>query len=359
VSRHRRGFTLIELLVVIAVIAVLIALLLPAVQAAREAARRMQCNNKLKQIGLALHNYHDVHGSFPMGASLGVYSLPGTYQAKQNLSIHAAILPQLGETAIYNAFNFYWGCEDSPGILVYQIQMTAQTAQVKAFLCPSDPYSGKANSNGTHNTNNYYGSVGTTTWLSNVVNSAPTLTNTLCSGLFTFQRSYGFRDCTDGTSSTLAFSESTVGNPNQSYKQKNIGLNNVVAVPAAALLFDALTNPKAAAQGIAACTDAWSNGNGSRIDAQRGANWAHGAMAFTLFNTVVTPNDQQDQWTHCSNTLSGALATYSNADSWHPGGVNCLVGDGSVRFFKDSTDKRVWWAVGTKAAGEVISSDSY
>src|SRR5262245_13182261 len=106
-SHRRSGFTLIELLVVIAIIAVLIALLLPAVQAAREAARRMQCVNNLKQIGLALHNYHDVNGTFPMGAGSGWYTLSAPYyNSKHNWSIHAAILPQLGQVPLYNAINF-------------------------------------------------------------------------------------------------------------------------------------------------------------------------------------------------------------------------------------------------------------
>src|SRR5437899_9766695 len=100
----RVGFTLIELLVVIAIIAVLIALLLPAAQAAREAARRSQCVNNLKQIGLALHNYHDVNGSFPMGAGSGMWDT-NVYQAKQGWSIHAAILPQLADMPRTNAIN--------------------------------------------------------------------------------------------------------------------------------------------------------------------------------------------------------------------------------------------------------------
>jgi len=355
----RRAFTLIELLVVIAIIAVLIALLLPAVQAAREAARRAQCTNNLKQIGLALHNYHQVHDAFPMGAGYGwVTTTPPFYQAKQNISPHVALLPFLELTSIYNTFNLNWGIEDSSGTLPYQIQRTAQTAQVKAFLCPSDPYSGKANNNGTPNTNNYYGCVGTSTWFSNSNTSAASLANTQSSGFFTWQRSYGIRDCTDGTTNTVAFSEAVVGNPQQVKKQRNIGLNSVSAIPAGALLQDASANPPVTLQGIQACSAAWQGGTGN-IDTQRGQNWAHGAMAFTLFNTVVTPNDTQNEWTHCSNTGSGSLATYSNADSWHSGGVNTCMGDGSVRFIKASISQRVWWAIGTRGNGEVISADAY
>src|SRR5262245_48806032 len=121
---RRRGFTLIELLVVIAIIAVLIALLLPAVQAAREAARRAQCVNNLKQIGLALHNYHSVHNVFAMGCSSGMWSDPVTYNVKQNLSVHALILPFLEQTQVYNSLNFNWGCEDSTATLCYWINIT-------------------------------------------------------------------------------------------------------------------------------------------------------------------------------------------------------------------------------------------
>ena len=82
-------------------------------------------------------------------------------------------------------------------------------------------------------------------------------------------------------------------------------------------------------------------------------------MAFTLFNTIVTPNSTQDQWTHCSNVDSGALGVYSNVDSYHPGGVNILMADGSVRFIKDGINQRSWWSLGTKAGGEVVSADAY
>jgi prepilin-type N-terminal cleavage/methylation domain-containing protein len=109
--RDRSGFTLIELLVVIAIIAVLIALLLPAVQAAREAARRAQCVNNLKQIGLALHNYHQVNDCFPLGVSLNLYTPPSTYRAKNSWGHFGGLLPFLEAQSLYNAANFTFGVE--------------------------------------------------------------------------------------------------------------------------------------------------------------------------------------------------------------------------------------------------------
>jgi prepilin-type N-terminal cleavage/methylation domain-containing protein/prepilin-type processing-associated H-X9-DG protein len=358
-SVRRRGFTLIELLVVIAIIAVLIALLLPAVQAAREAARRTQCVNNLKQIGLALHNYHDSNDCFPMGCSSGLWSGLGVYNVKQNLSPHVALLPYLGQTPLYNAFNFSWGCEDSTSVLCYAIQATAQNAQLSSFICPSDPNAGKPDHNNTTNTNNYYACVGTTTnWpLIGNMNLNTKAINWPSTGLFTLQQPYGIRDATDGTSNTIAFSEAVVGNQSLVARQKLIGLNTVSAL-APALLADCRTNVPATLAGLQACNQAWSSGSGV-VDKQRGENWAHGCMAMTLFNTVASPNAYNDAWTHCSNISSTALSALSNADSQHPGGVNCLMGDGSVKFIKDSINQPIWWGLGTRAGNEVISSDAF
>jgi prepilin-type N-terminal cleavage/methylation domain-containing protein len=151
---RRRGFTLIELLVVIAIIAVLIALLLPAVQAAREAARRAQCVNNLKQMGLAIHNYHNVNNVFPMGCTSAIYDATLVFNVKQNLSAHAAMLPFLELSSLYNALNFNWGCEDDNTQLCYKINSTGTNAAVSAFMCPSDPKAGSPDHNRTTNTNN-------------------------------------------------------------------------------------------------------------------------------------------------------------------------------------------------------------
>jgi prepilin-type N-terminal cleavage/methylation domain-containing protein/prepilin-type processing-associated H-X9-DG protein len=360
-GHSRRGFTLIELLVVIAIIAVLIALLLPAVQAAREAARRSQCVNNMKQIGLALHNYHDNNTTFPMGCSSGMYSGIGVYSIKQNFGPHAAMLPFLGETPIYNAINFNWGCEDSTSVLCYKINSTAQNAQIKVFVCPSDPNAGVPDHNNASNTNNYYASIGTTMNFSQInakgLNKA-SLGNWPTTGLFTLQQSYGINSVTDGSSNTIAFAEAVVGNQSLQMHKKLIGFNTVGALKSS-LLADAESNPQLALAGLQACAQVWKTGSGGSIDRARGENWAHGCMAMTLFNTVATPNIYADEWTHCSSISSSALADLSNSDSYHSGGVNVLMTDGSVKFIKDSINRLTWWALGTKGNGEVISASNY
>jgi prepilin-type N-terminal cleavage/methylation domain-containing protein/prepilin-type processing-associated H-X9-DG protein len=368
-SCQRRGFTLIELLVVIAIIGVLIALLLPAVQAAREAARRSQCVNNMKQIGLAIHNYHQVHDCFPMGVSLNMYSL-GYWRAKNSWGHFGLLLPFLEQQPVYNAANFNWGVEEgSPGSSIpIDVNGTAADSQISVFVCPSDPRGGNGGSisfynNNDRDTSNYYGCVGATTSLS-VPNGVDTGTiqfiptanfpSTASTGIFTFQAVYRIADVVDGTSNTIAYSEGVV-NPSTSGRGLwYIGVNNVGMDPNARQL-DIRNNLPVVQAAIALCDQSWKTGGS--FDLQKGRDWAHGCMTQTLFNTVVTPNAKK--WTHCSNTGSTTMAPFSNANSFHPGGVNTLLADGSVRFIKDSVNQQTWWGLGTRASGEVISSDSY
>jgi prepilin-type N-terminal cleavage/methylation domain-containing protein/prepilin-type processing-associated H-X9-DG protein len=361
VAPRRQGFTLIELLVVIAIIAVLIALLLPAVQAAREAARRMQCVNNLKQIGLGLHNYHESNGCFPMGSgnpTMGPNGNPAPI-AKQGPSALAAILPQLGEVPLYNAINFNFGMADNTTYPAFQVNQTAQRTQVKNFLCPSDPNAPISLDTSTATGNNcYFASIGATTDTYGSAGSSGVNWSTVpYTGLFAHQQVKTIASVTDGTSNSIAFAESTVGAATEVKKQKLIGLVSV-GIPAAAVQQNAFSNPAGILTGIQACTNAWQGGSGS-VDVQRGDSWFHGSMAMTLFNTVVTPNGESDGWTYCSDTGSGSASRFSNSDSYHPGGVNVLLTDGSVRFIKDSVNRNTWWALGTIAGGEVLSSDSY
>jgi prepilin-type N-terminal cleavage/methylation domain-containing protein/prepilin-type processing-associated H-X9-DG protein len=365
---RRRGFTLIELLVVIAIIAVLIALLLPAVQSAREAARRIQCTNNLKQIGLGLHNYHQATNSFPLGVSLNMYTLPNTFRAKNSWGHFGMMLPYMELTTIYNAANFNWGVEEgqSPDSVVQAINFTAAESQIGLFLCPSDPLAGNGGSSQTDisgntisdkDTSNYYGCVGTTTSVS-VANGVDTTTISTwqqpSNGIFTFQLVYAISGCTDGTSNTIAYSESVMNPSNTGPNVTWEGLTNVGLDPTF-LQLDPRSTPGLIQAAIATCDQAWQSGGS--FDNQRGRDWAHGSMSQTLFNTLVPPNGRK--WTHCSNTGSTVLCPISNVSSYHSGGANTLMADGSVRFMKSSVAQTVWWSLGTRNGGEVISSDSY
>jgi prepilin-type N-terminal cleavage/methylation domain-containing protein/prepilin-type processing-associated H-X9-DG protein len=382
--KTRRGFTLIELLVVIAIIAVLIALLLPAVQAAREAARRSQCVNNLKQIGLALHNYHQTADKFPPGHGESADQLAyadKAYAGWTEWSAQAMMLPYLEQGPVYNAINFaYCG-----GYNYGQVSNgTAWSSIVASYLCPSDNNAGAGGmpAPGTNppNTNSYRASVGTTSlpgWNNgpgyggcqpdplNIAGGTPGC-QPFSTGMFCYWFAFGIRDCTDGTSNTVAYSESLVGDPNNaSVFHRN---NSVTGVTAAQIadVQDVSAIPTATlTTALQACTAAYragaTNGN-TNISNANGSRWGWGALTMSMFHTIVTPNSKQYPWNSCRSSCAGCGpddSSYSNAQSNHPGGVNVLFTDGSVKFVKDSVSAQTWMALGTRGNGEVVSADSY
>jgi prepilin-type N-terminal cleavage/methylation domain-containing protein/prepilin-type processing-associated H-X9-DG protein len=356
----RRGFTLIELLVVIAIIAVLIALLLPAVQAAREAARRAQCVNNLKQFGLGMHNYHSVNSVFPMGASLCNYPYSGStalFTTWNNWSAHAMMLNFLEQAPLYNSINF--SMEGRGSDYASAANSSAYNAKLNLFLCPSDTNGGRVNDNC------YYGSVGPTTNAGSDVpprggspgtnNSDPT------SGVFAFRISYSLADITDGSSNTIAFSEGQAG-PSQQIVTPGAMIMNA-GLSGNAYFLSAFQNAPLVLADLQTCTNQYVNSNSGNISVGHGHDWGIGGMGATLFNTVAPPNSRQYPWaacrTDCNGGCDGASMDYSNAQSYHAGGVNVLLADGSVKFLKNTVALYVYWGLGTRAGNETISGDSF
>jgi len=345
--RRARAFTLIELLVVIAIIAVLIALLLPAVQAAREAARRMQCANNLKQIGLAIHNYHTATNCFPLGGSLSQCDNTGQALNWTSWSAQALMLPYLEQNPLYNAINFNWAatyCQPAQAI-----NSTAYNTRVSAYLCPSD---GNA---GVVRINSYYACSGPSNFGDSVGQSA---------GIFDMQTKFSIADVTDGTSGTIAFAEALVGDASSF---SNLLRNNSTVDggnPGGTRYLSPSLNYAAVFAGVAVC-DAAMRANaspGQSTSNTRGDRWGYASPGANLFNNIITPNSKDHPWSTCRFDSAGAAADdarYANAQSNHPGGVNVTMADGSVRFIKDAINGPTWWALGTRNMGEVISSDAF
>jgi prepilin-type N-terminal cleavage/methylation domain-containing protein/prepilin-type processing-associated H-X9-DG protein len=335
--RRGRGFTLIELLVVIAIIAVLIALLLPAVQAAREAARRMQCTNNLKQLGLAMHNYNNTIGTFPIGlmgfrspaygtAANGGGNGTGFYPS--GTSVNNArrtwawlILPYLEQTTLANAINYSLEFNN-------HVHDTAVRIIPGTLLCPSDPNMGfvdvgsypvrKVNYMANWgNTQYYQGNSGDPMSLGAAA-FIPNESVQFLGAPFAADKSFGLQTITDGTSNTLLMGEVKVGLPNGNSQDHR---GDVFNDDFNGCMFNGYAPPNS-----------------------RFPDNANGGCQYPWQTNPPCTNNKP---------------TFNLARSYHPGGVNAALCDGSVKFFKDSTNVNTWRGLSTTQGGEVLSADSY
>ncbi|MBA3313266.1 MAG: DUF1559 domain-containing protein [Planctomycetota bacterium] len=300
-SRSRRGFTLIELLVVIAIIAVLIALLLPAVQMAREAARRTQCRNNLKQIGLALHNYHDVHLCFPFGQG-------GTGNKYSAIS---QMLPFLEQGPLFNSIDFSKDMLDP-------LNDAPRAVELALLRCPSDQENTQSASGGAIN---YYPNKG-----SNIL-----WQSTSADGLIYRGSKTRFRDVTDGTSTTAAFSERLLTD----------GSNGVVSPRADVFL--ATSNPSTSDEAVQMCDAVDINNLANQFPIFMGAPWMDGKHGYLHVNG---PNTRS-----CGFFPTKASMPPS---SQHTGGVCLLMTDGAVHFASNSINIGIWRALGTRSGKEAV-----
>ncbi len=364
---RRVAFTLVELLVVIAIIGILIALLLPAVQAAREAARRSQCSNNLKQLGLSLHNYHDTYKAFPslkQGTTMGPWNNDRGGEAQCNrgfLSGFAVLLPFMEQQAIYDQMTAPASGYPAWGPVPWYGTFDPWRPSIAGLLCPSDPDSkGSDPDYERYGNTNYNLCVGDeisdTIWWS--ANGTGVRKPRGLFGHFSFTNMASIKD---GTSNTIAMSEQVVSTQRN---RTDIHGNYVQGAS-----IDG-TNP--AGQCLVYKGPGTSITGTTNVYHIRGVHWAWGAFVNCGFNTVLPPNS-----VGCTNgTSEWGDRHIMPPDSYHPGGVNGLLADGSTRFFSSTIDTGnlsspepsqqpapntggrspygVWGALGSRSGGEPV-----
>ncbi len=337
-SRSTRGFTLIELLVVIAIIAVLIALLLPAVQSAREAARRSQCVNNLKQIGLALHNYvSSLNAMPPAKIYSGSCTTGNPGGLVLNTTVFTMILSSLEQTALYNAYNFSqassnaaWEAPNTNVVGSAYVNTTVVGVLVASYWCPSDQQPTVVNDTNTANSNAY--------WRQNAMRSNYLVSSSV----------YDDYSCPGATGSGL---------PNQYYR--GAFYNDISTAPAE--IRDGMSNTFLAGESVQ---------GPSHYSSSYGPYWGCGTHTSVQGYIPLLASTASYQAAFAPNGYTGyiypTVAVYQQKlpyawvfSSFHPGGVNMVMGDGSVRFIKNSISHFAWGGMATIAGGEIISADSF
>jgi len=340
--RPRSAFTLIELLVVIAIIAILIGLLLPAVQKVRDAAARTQCQNNLKQIGLAIHNYESAYNVFPFGKGP---SYPGA-AAYARWSLHSQILPFIEQENLYRSIDFKFAPETPGmgGVINFmpawqnpgRVNATQCRTRIKTFLCPADDAPEPIDWPGQ---NNYYANQGLS-FLCDLSDAQPSTLapSETADGPFVYLSKNRFASVRDGTSNTAFFSE----------KRRGTGVPDIRT--------DMLTMPNQSTLNATYQTCRGLPATATPLTSKQGYSWVMGEMCCTTYNHVAQPNDRTCAGVGFPGNMSN-MAMMVPPSSRHIGGVNVCFGDGSVRFIRESIDLAVWRAVGSMNKDEPVSLD--